>query len=72
MHKKKPPLKAAFHRDGLLWSTDLVEADRCSNHLFWRASYPKTVSHFSGCALICGAEVIASVITAIGAGIRIE
>src|SRR5690606_30235022 len=31
--------------------SDLIGSDRRSNSLFSRASFPKTVSHFSGCAL---------------------
>src|SRR5690606_5249554 len=30
----------------------LISSDRRPTPLVWRASYPKTVSHFSGCALI--------------------
>ncbi|WP_176038436.1 hypothetical protein [Brucella tritici] len=42
---------------------DLIETDRRSNHLFLRASFPKTVSHFSGCALMwfstwCGMDFL--------------
>jgi len=29
---------------------DLIESDRRSSYLFSRTSFPKTVSHFSGCA----------------------